>query len=441
MITAKKNDKGLYQNISLSLIIAMFYIFFSLSGSTGQKSLYISIGLLILWVTVALLSNAEAFYNAISTRQVKAFIVYLFFYTFTAVFVGGVVYTLKLVGSALIMFSPMIIYLYYRRLDPKKLKLILIVSLIFFCYLVINSLLFYSIHENAARQLAAGTEKFGDLAIGGGYTLAYGSTILGIYLIDLLFNSVIKKKKYKIITIIAIVLLCYLVISTKSTLTILWFFIGAILSLFLRYPSFKNGLDLEKNKNNFLLNLFKIISFLFLAVLFFISYEKIGLWILNQTIGSSDVVSMRLRDIGESMAFGIQNSEYLKMRLEIPLKSLSSFLDNPLVGRGFEYGYAWEDTYLYLGGHSEWADAIGRMGILGGVPYFLIFLFAVKDERRFSGNYIPVTYGWTFLLLGIFNPLSGFPTMFTLMFIIPSLSFFLFNRFKKYQENANIQVK
>lgn len=416
------------KNISLSVIATVIFICFTLSGSTHKNSMYISLALLIIWVATAFLSNYVVFMKSLRQKQVIAFCVYLFFIFFTAIFKAGIFYTLKLIGGTMIIFSPIIIYLYYYNLNKDKLKLIVKLSLFYFIYLSIKSISFYKVNENAARRIAANEEVYGDIALGGGYALAYGAVLLIVYLTDLLVNKKITHRKNRFLIYGIIIILIYLVILTKSTLTIIWLFIGMIITIIFRDPrKFSKSINKSRNLRSISFNyILKIFSMLLLSIIVVLSSTKIGLLILNNTNGT-DVLSMRFREIGYSLAYGLDSSEYLISRLLIPIKSILAFLKNPLIGRGYEYGYVADQMYYYIGGHGEWADALGSLGMLGTMPYFLVYYYSIKAERRIASNKIPSNYILIVILLGLFNPLKSFQAIFILMLVLPTITEMLIN--------------
>lgn len=420
-------------NLSLSVVTAIVFICFTLSGSTHKNSMYISLALLIIWIVIAFLSNYTVFMKSLRQKQVVAFCIYLFFIFFTAIFKAGIFYTLKLIGGTLIIFSPLIIFSYYSKLNISKLQFIYKISLGYFVFLSIRSIQFLINNKNAARYIAANRDAYGEIAVGGGYTLAYAAVILSVYLLDLLLNRKITYRRNRAFKYIIILILIYLVILTKSTLTIIWLFIGITITIIFRDPikyskSMGNSRSLRRINFKFILKIFVMVL---LSILIVLSSTKIGLLILNNT-NSTDVLSMRFREIGYSLAYGLDSSEYLVSRLLIPIKSILAFLKNPLIGRGYEYGYVADQMYYYIGGHGEWADALGNMGILGAIPYFLVYYYSIKTERRNASNKIPSNYILIAILLGLFNPLKSFQAIFILMLVIPTITEM---QMKKYRYN------
>ena len=302
-------------------------------------------------------------------------------------------------------------------------------------YLIFKALMFYSTYDNAARRLASNELAFGDVAIGGGYAMAYAATILSIYLFDLILNKKIKSPKLKLIILFSLLISTFFVIETKSTLTIVWLLVGYSISYVLKN---NHGKQNSKNNKTKLLFYMKILSSLFIVIFLILTRKNIGNFILNVTAGNLDVLSLRIRDIGYALTSGVGNSGQLALRLEIPLKSVNAFLTNPIIGRGYEYGYRAIEAHNYIGGHGEWVDALGKYGFIGSLFYFFIFVTFISKERRISKGITPPTYVIVFVLLGLFNPLVNFQSMYAMLFLIPSLSLLLV---KNIHNNENKEVK
>jgi len=406
-------------SFSFSLLLAVAFIISAVGTSTTDWASYINFTLLSTWLFFAFWGNPKAFFFVINKPQAKILFLLLSFYFFTGIYNGGLLYTSKIMGSYLIIFSPFLFFEYYRKINKKKLKVLLYVSITLFFIYVFKALVFYLTHPVSARILEADREAFGEISIGGGYSLAYASTIFAVFLLDILLNSNIIDKRVKAFSIVALFPLCGLVLQTKSTLTIIALFLGIIGSLIFKYFSlFKWNIPLKF----FISTLGLLISILFLLLF----YKNIGLWIVYFTESSTDIVSLRFRELGYLLSSGFGSAVYLLGRLGLPLISISSFLHNPLIGRGYEYGYVWEESHLFIGQHSEWADMLGNTGIIGFILFWMLIFFVTKDKKIISKRSVPPTYLLTFILLGFFNPLRGFNPMFILSFVIPGISFLLF---------------
>ncbi len=423
------------KDISFSLILAFIFIFHSLSGSTSANANLISIALLVVWAIIAILTSPKSFYYAATEPQAKALMVYLGFLLITSMYAGDFFYGIKLVGQSVFVFSPMIIYSYYANGNIQKLKLLLVVCLAIFNYFIVKSIIFYADYEGAARVIAANKSALGDIAIGGGYALAYASVIFTIFFFDLMINRNISKLKIKILILVSMLLMSYLILKTKSTLTIIWLFIGVLLVFFSRRRQKINdkniAWEINKRETNFVRIIIIVIS---ISVIFFI-YGSIGRFLMDYYGNGNSVVSLRLSELGKSIVFGIENSDYSEYRFGRYVFSVKSFFKSPIIGNGFEYGYIYENSLPYIGGHSEWLDSLANLGLIGSVPFFLIFYFVIKNDRLKSSRLTSNSYIWMVFLLGIFNPLLEFQSTFIFMLIIPLLSKIIL---KTQIRNANI---
>ena len=425
-----------FKYLSLSSIVAIVFIFFTLRGSTSDRAMYLSLGVLVVWIFIAFFSQPTVFLNSITTKPMILFYSFLLFYLVTAIFSAGPLYTAKLIGTSLIIFSPILLFEFYRRISLERLKAIVVISLFFGTYLIFKALIFYSTYDNAARRLASNELAYGDVAIGGGYAMAYAVTILSIYLFDLILNKKIESPKLKLIILISLLISTFFVIETKSTLTIVWLLVGYSIS----YISKNNyGKKNSKNKKTKILFYMKILSSIFIVIFLILIRKDIGSLILNVTSDNLDVLSLRIRDIGYALTSGVGNSGQLALRLEIPMKSVNAFLTSPIIGRGYEYGYRAVEAYNYIGGHGEWVDALGKYGLIGSLFYFSIFVVFIRKERRISREIIPPTYVIVFVLLGLFNPLINCQSMFAMLFLIPSLSLLLVKNIDNKENMKKIQ--
>jgi hypothetical protein len=371
-----------------SVLIALIYIIYSLSGFTAANSIYISFAMFSIWILVALITDPNSFISMFNQRKFICFIIYILFYFATGFYIAGLFAIGKYIGVAIILFSPMFILGFYLKAQQIKIiKLLLILSSSWFLVILIGNLIFYAQNPNAARKLASNSLAYGDVSLGGGYALAYAATILAVYLFDLWLNNVIKKGKLRNLLIPIIILLAFLVIETRSTLTILILFIGLIMSIILKRS--KVVLDNKYLRRLFPRQVVVMLMLLFAVVLFFSYYQQIGYFIMDKTANSTDIFGKRIYEIGTSLTYG-SNSAYgvedLSGRLVRPIMSLNSFFKSPFIGTGYKYGYDFTLSKQYLGNHCEWADALGSMGILRRDSISFNFLFCNKRRAKVDAN-------------------------------------------------------
>jgi len=162
---------------------------------------------------------------------------------------------------------------------------------------------------------------------------------------------------------------------------------------------------------------------IFVFLIIFINYRNIGLFIIKQTDKQSTALDIRISEIGRSMAYG-ENASYMESRRDIPIKSLKVFIKNPFIGIGYITGYNYiEAKILGLGNHGEWADALAMMGILGGVPYLLIYFYSVKNVCNYSKRFASPAWIITLVMMGLFNPFKTFQSHFALFFMINAIGY------------------
>lgn len=411
------------KNISLSVILVLFFIVYTFSGSTDPKSMYISLSLLILWGIVALFSNEMLFLKALTEEHKIYLYMYLAFLFMTSVFVAGPFQTVKLIGLNLVIFSPIIIFDYYKNFYVGKLKTIIYISISAIIFFAIKALSFYSVNRDAARRLAANENVFGDIAIGGGYPFAFAATILLVYLVELLINKVIVKKTHRIAMLGLTLLLFILILETKSTIILISLFFGIGLSIINRNPVKVINRKIFVNPHTKIRvnQVIKILLLLLLTIVVILNIKNLGYLVLSNTNGT-DVVSKRLHELGIVLYNGLNESDYVLYRLDRPIFSILKFFESPLIGQGYKYGYIYKDSLPYIGGHSEWLDSLANYGIFGAAPFFALIFLTIRKNKRKILNVISGAYFWTFIIMGFLNPLIVFHSTFMIFLLIPIIN-------------------
>lgn len=411
------------------LALGLVFIVYSLSGYTAETHSYNVFYLCMLWFVIAFFSEPTIFISILREKKVVYLLIFLLFFMVTALYSAGLYNTAKFLGSFLIIFTPMIILSYYLKLNHLKfLKFIIYITLGAWAFFSIKSLLFYSEYDRAARKLAAHKLDIGnDIAIGGGYVFAYGSTILAVFLFDWLINNSLINKKTKLLSWIGIILLASVVIKTLSTTTIIVMFAGFALSLMYKAIDYVN----RKKLNIKGYSLKQVLTFLLLFVMLFVAVlnmGNIGSSIIKVSSNKDSIVWTRIEEIGVFLEYGseIENTSFTN-RIERTRDTVKLFFQSPIIGHGYKYGY---DFFAFkynlgLGNHSEWSDTLGKYGLIGGIPFFLIYYFAVKQERKYGNKNTSPAWIITFVLLGFFNPFSSFQSHLIVFFLVPGISVLL----------------
>ena len=289
--------------------------------------------------------------------------------------------------------------------DYYGLGLVIGASLFFIAITTITTNLGFIIYPNATRMMAAGagdefTRIFLKMGIGGyGFFtgIAFLSPVLGYYL---KLNNLSTKMKASLICFL--VLIIYTIAKAQLTTALLTSVLFLITSIFIKTNKFQG---------------FVFRSLISLGIVF-IFKSLIGdfLILIADNIFPKSLIDQKLTDI--AMTFTRDNSFTYNIsdtsdRLGRSLLSLQSFLKNPLLGGG------------NVSGHAFWLDQLGQFGLLGIIPWVLIF----KDQIRINKKHLSSNYMSFYLLsilsiivFGLFKGGLGSPqVMVSVFFLVPGI--------------------
>lgn len=411
--------KSYYSNI----IFFFVFITFSISGYyTGSFYNYIALFLFIMWVVIAFLEYPKALIYGLLKGKIIYFLLFLIFYFISSIIVGKLSYIAKYLGTFILHFlSPMLVFNYYKRRE-YLLRIVCKISLVIWLFFCIKAIIFYMNNPTAARILASDVTAFGNISIGGGYGLGFGSAILSVFFVDnLVSNLRINKNCFKVITII---ILSVLVFMTESTITTFGMILGWSISLFSNIYFKKSN----KYEAYFQKKILVLSSIIIAFSLIMIYINDIGTMLLNITNNKIDIVLFRrINRIAEKLVYfgkNVSTSNYVDERLQYVLQSVNTFLDNPIFGVGYKFGNVFNLSSSYgIGTHSAWFDSLASFGVIGGFPYIMIYLSSFYEDKR--RNYLPFhSYIFTTSFLCLFNPFQTFQSCFALFFMIPGLSWY-----------------
>lgn len=403
--------------ITVSDVTAVIFAAYMLGGSTSGSYLYISIGLLAVWLLSALAVSPNAVLIMFKDKKYFCFLIYFAFIAIAGFSVAGSLYTAKQMGAAVLLFSPIAFFNYYSgTANKKKLYLTLIIMLLVWIFFCGKALMFYGAYQYAARTLASHRDAYGSVSIGGGYSLAYGASILSVLILELLIAKKISGKWRKLLAAAVVILGILVVLQTESTVTIVCFAVGVLTCLL-----FRPAKTLEKNKRITPRTLLRLVFFVGFVLVFTAGLKTIGEWTAELTEQATDIVGIRLHSLGAALAGESSEGAYALSRLEIPLKSLKTFLDSPLIGVAYQHGNGFLNSgYFGIGNHCEWADALGNYGLIGGIPFLLIYILQVKEVAKSNVRLSPAWW-LVLLLMGMFNPFKSFQSNFAVFFLVPAI--------------------
>ena len=404
----------------------MAYVLFYLTGSNSGIHNVIQIGLFALWNVTAFAEDSKSYFYAIQNKPTYLLLLFLAYYFFTGGIEGDVTYLLSYIGVYLMLFSGHVQFLYYyRRNRLKEIKFIVYLSLIGWMIISIMALSFYSRFPDAARTLAADTDAFGDLYIGGGYAIAFGSAILFSFLFSLLFRRSLNFKKTILVTLIVIVIILFiLVVKTESTITLIAAVMGTLVGIFIEI---RNRLSSDA----------KVLYYIFSVGLIVLLLNGVLTSVFFQLsdLASEEVYAKRFHRIGEKFdAFetGSNSENYVDERWGDVADSFYTFLDYPIFGVGYMAGNEFSKLNKYsvhakfnVGAHSEIADSLAQYGIVG---CFFLFGFFMQSLKRTNRRIKNKCYLVALFIMALMNPFKYFHGFYALFVLIPCINLLLINR-------------
>lgn len=316
------------------------------------------------------------------------------------------------VAYSFAIFIPLFIELFLEKKNNKKMntKIFYIASVVWFLIAILATITFSS-NPDGGRAFV--NNHRGSI-MGGGYSAAYGSVIVGTIFFNYFLS--LTNKKIKVFLLIGTILSIMHVFFTQSTITTAALICGLILSLMY------HG---DKKKKSLITYFFLLI----IVVLFFLLIlysDKIGEWLIVQGSNmKSSNYSERIIEIGR-LLYNNDATHHVSNRLYTLTISLKTFAKNPIFGIAYKYGNDY--TLLYQNGvgvHSELLDAFAKFGIVGGIPLVSLIVCQLKYINSISKNQIIIPLIIPILIMCFFNPFISAQTIFILFLYIPLTISFL----------------
>lgn len=391
-------------------IVTVIFLSYVLMGSTASNHMYILLLLFASWMVLAILKSGRALMRSFSEKKVSLLLFYLTYAFLSGLFVAPTEFLSKQFFSGILLFSPIIIFNFYNNSNRlSKLKTVVIALVLVWIVTSIRALLFYNQYDEAARELASDSSLYGDIAIGGGYGLAFGSAILVSFSI-LYYSYLIQKKRYRFIIWFAFLLLTIMVVfQTMSTTTFVAMVVGIIGSMML----YKTRTISDVTIRMFLL--------LVIGVILYLSMDSLLLMMSNFFSSQEGIMFSRLDSLTGMIAGDSSTGYYSSNRTQIPFDALKTFFKHPIFGVSYMHGNYYLNPRLYgVGNHCEWSDALANFGIIGGIPMLLIYINQCKSIFKNIG-YSSFGLLLCVFILGFFNPFRTFQSHLVLFFIIPAI--------------------
>lgn len=408
--------------IGVSTFIFILYSLYYISGYSSPLHNYIIVGLFLLWNFFAVIEDKRAYNYAVGSRTFLWLFLFLIYYFFTSIIVADLVYTLEYVIIYFCLYGTAIQYrYYYYRNSNKEILRIVQCLLLGFVIFSLSAISFYVVNPSAARVLASDFYAFDSIAIGGGYSIAFGASILSVYLFELLIRRKEIKMKRSIYFLFLLLILLFeiLLIKTESTTTLIANISGILVGVLNKFYNGKNG----RKQNKLIVCVGVLIIFLIVVL----NLNEIGSWIVDATVsGTDNVMLRRFNRIGLKLKYqGVQSgyTNYVDERFGTITDSWRVFLQYPVFGIGYKFGNIFSLLSDYgVGGHSELVDILAQFGIVGFFLWAMLFKNSIKSQYnvfRCNGWKVPL-----FIML-IFNPFKSFHGYVVIFFLIPMLEYLL----------------
>lgn len=423
------NEQIAKNKIGLSAIIFIIYSLYYISGYSGPMHNYIIVALFLIWNFIAAIEDIRTYNYDVGSKVFLWLFLFLLYYFFSSFIIADLVYTLEYVIIYFCLYGTAIQYRYYYfRNSQKEIRTIIYMLIMGFVIFSLSAISFYTINPSAARILAADYYAFDNIAIGGGYSIAFGASILSVYFFEMILRRKNLERKYFWAFVFLFVLFEILLIKTESTTTLIANIFGILMGIIVKmYNSGKGRIE-----NKILISAVIIITFLVVVL----NINEIGKLIVDITAnGTDNVLIRRFNRIGQKMQYqGVDAgyTNYVDERFGTISKSWNTFLQNPVFGVGYKCGNIFSRLEEFgVGTHSEFVDVLAQYGIVG----FFFWIMFISSAIKYQNNSFKCN-GWkaTLLIMLIFNPFRSFHGYVAAFFLIPIMVYMIEGEFNASKE-------
>ena len=390
----------------------VFFVCLALLGGTNTTYMFVCVAIFLLTLLVFFIQGR---FKNIRDSKLWILFFFLFFAFLVGLINGTLLFSTKRVCELFMFFGAFLFFDSYRaNIYKKRLSKVVYLIVAAWAIISINAILFYLKYPSAARIIASEQDAFGDIYIGGGYRIAYGSCLIAVLVFSLLLNKKITKLWTCAFLLLVFAILVMLVILTKSTVTFLALLLGLFLAL------------LFENK---ILPTVKCVV-LFSAFLLVVVFWRTILETLLNYLAASDeyVFSTRFNSLFNVLLGDSSSGDYALFRAGIFLESLNTFAANPLFGVAYLHGNGMVSPTLYgVGNHCEWFDTLANYGLIGGIPYLYLYFSNIRSVSPLKNFRISVGWLISLIIMCTFNPFQTFHSFFAFFFLIPSFYLLIHN--------------
>ena len=290
-------------------------------------------------------------------------------------------------------FFPLIIFLRIQRYASEgQKKMLLFIALAMFFFVLINTVIELRDNENATRSWDEFTEQAENNV--GTYAYVYAVPIV-MSLIPALFIR-LKAWWQRLILIAVTVFLVMFLLLAQYTLALLISMVGVVLQI---------DANIEKPTTKVIIWLVLVLLLISMPTLLDFMASKVP----------SKQMALRLKDVAAFFGRGDISGYNLAERLKLYWKTIEAFFKSPLIG----------NRSLGFDGHSTFLSFFADLGLLGGIPYVVLYAQSKKNiDSRFDKAevkiFVPVFI--SLILMGLTNPIhTAQPLSFAVWLLIPLL--------------------
>jgi len=383
----------------------------SYSGATYSWFRYFSLGLFFAWVASTLLVSASHGISApprlaLQDKAGIALLLFLIYFAAMGIHDAAPLYVIRTTGSYLLTFSPLIIFqYYYNKSVDQLLQIGLTAAGVVVAYTAAN-LVFFASNPFVARAIASQQPVHG-IFLGAGYYVAFAAAIGGVFLFELWKHQRHKTLLRRLSFLLLLLMSVAVVALAGSTITMVAMACGIALSMILR------------NKNRVANVIFVIIFLLLLPTIRTI----VGGLIVSLDSHPYGIVATRVREVGDMILFGTTSGSGIDARGDTLLRSITVFLDHPILGIGYLIGNdpSLAKLQFDFGDHSEIFDLLAMHGVLGFsfLAFIMWRVFARLRLVRPGVGLLPtlITIG----VMIVWNPFFCFQVNLLTMLVMPVL--------------------
>lgn len=402
-------------NRSISLLEYIFLLFLSVIYIIPNSPLGATTFLLLLLAYTALLAllDPSIRYAAIKILGLTVLIslAYLLLTESTSIAQGasnrGVKRLVSKIYQYYSLYFPVILLMRLQNAGTyKQKKGILIVVIATVIYVIATTWLFLLENPNATREWGSFDENAQEGVAN--YYFIYAIPIL-IGTITAFAVKWRRAARYFIIAIIAIAII--FLVNAQYTLSILIALIGV---------TFQIDRSIRSGKKRYLFRLMMVLAVFFMPTILKLAIDKIP----------SEQVTTRLAEIYDFLTGKGAGGYNLNGRLTLYGDTIKAFFRSPL----------WGNRDVGFDGHATFLTVLADTGILGGIPFYALYLIVCKTVSQLTGackKYYSVVI-LMFTLMGLTNPVhASLPLGFVAWFVAPMLLMTVLNKEEK--KNAAAQ--